>query len=369
MGIEMKKNNGFFGVIAAFFILSAAALLSSCGDSDSIDPDCDIRELTTCGLIEEFTGPTPTCDSNEVGIVDGCGEAISALDIHDPVIVNLQGLAVDTAHTITITDSGASDISTLPGHAAGSSAVTSDKDGDIFMATVVQNMTDAALLGEYTVTVSDPTPTAVATFSYTVENQSRVQCTDNAQAAKASFTDAENVFATVTGSLEDGSYDVYVVSDKQSAIPNNGAVPGTPLSIAVSGGSGNLDLGTYPAGSAYDVLVDVDGNGRYDRDTDLISRHARYHPCFAVQAANSAVPPASSAPDPIVGDRLGNKREIFDPDADKAAIRDVFASLTPAETSAETANDRYPCRRAPGQLDRSRYVNRFVRNDPARIEQ
>ena len=36
-------------------------------------------------------------------------------------------------------------------------------------------------------------------------------------------------------------------------------------------------------------------------------------------------------------DRLGNKREIFDPDASKVAIRDVFANLRPAQTSAITA--------------------------------
>ena len=36
-------------------------------------------------------------------------------------------------------------------------------------------------------------------------------------------------------------------------------------------------------------------------------------------------------------DGTGIRREIFDPDASKVAIRDVFANLTPAQTSAITA--------------------------------
>ncbi len=144
---------------------------------------------------------------------------ITALDIHDPVIANFQGLAANTTHNITISDSDSPpvDISTLPSHAAGSSAVTSDKDGSIFMATIVQNMTDSAVLGEYTVTVSDSVPTVVATLNYSVEDRNRVQCTtSDPLVAKASFTSAETVFATVTGTLVDGSYDVYVISDIES---------------------------------------------------------------------------------------------------------------------------------------------------------
>jgi hypothetical protein len=329
----MNKNNVFFRVIAALFVLSGVLILSSCGGSSDCNIGDPYGEDTCIGPPEPVVSfvPPPTCDSNEAGIVDGCGEAISALDIHDPVIANLQGLAVNTVHTVTISDSGAIDIAPLPSHAAGSSAVTSDKDGNIFMATIVQNMSDIAALGEYTVTVSAPGPTVVQTLNYTVENRNRVQCTDNLLAAKASFTSAENVFATVTSTLADGSYNVYVISDKQTAIPDGGAIPGTPLSITLAGGTGSLDMGTYAAGTSFDVLVDVDADGVYDRDLDLISRHARYHPCFAIQGANTG------APDQIAADQLGNKREIFDPDADKVPIRDVFSNLTPAETSANTA--------------------------------
>jgi hypothetical protein len=293
----MNKNNVFFRVIAALFVLSGVLILSSCGGSSDCNIGDPYGEDTCIGPPEPVVSfvPPPTCDSNEAGIVDGCGEAISALDIHDPVIANLQGLAVNTVHTVTISDSGAIDIAPLPSHAAGSSAVTSDKDGNIFMATIVQNMSDIAALGEYTVTVSAPGPTVVQTLNYTVENRNRVQCTDNLLAAKASFTSAENVFATVTSTLADGSYNVYVISDKQTAIPDGGAIPGTPLSITLAGGTGSLDMGTYAAGTSFDVLVDVDADGVYDRDLDLISRHARYHPCFAIQGANTG-PPTRSPP-------------------------------------------------------------------------
>jgi hypothetical protein len=335
MGKEMKKSCGFYRAISALFILFGVSMLASCGSgSGTGDVDCDPLTPNFCSDDSgNGSGIAPTCDSNEAGIVDGCGEAITALDRLDPVIVNLQGLAANAAHSVTITDSSqpAIDISTLPEHAAGSSALTSDKDGNIFMATIVQNMTAAAALGEYTVTVSDSVPTVVQTFNYNIENRNRVLCTDDLQAAKASFTSAESVFATVTGTLGNGSYDVYVISDAQTAIPNGGPIPGTAVQIAVSGGTGTLDLGTFASGTAHDVLVDVDGDGFYDRDSDLISRHARYHPCFVIQDANS------EASDQIVADQLGNKREIFDPDADKVAIRDVFASLTPAQTSANTA--------------------------------
>lgn len=313
-------------------LLSVATILliSACGAENEFECSYFARECA-----DDSIPVIPTaCGANEPGIVDGCGEAITTLDIHDPVTLNLQGLVANTVHTITITNPDSDDIAPLPGYAAGSNAATSDKDGDIFMSTIVQNMTDAAVTGEYTVTVSDPTPTVVQTWSYTIEDRNRVQCSDSADpataVAKASFTSGDNVYAVVKGTLSDGDYPLYVLSDSQTAIPNGGIIPGISSTITLAGGSGGLDLGnTYTSGS-YDVLVDVDANGFYNRDTDLISRHARLHPCFAIQAANSG----ATITEQIAADRNGNKREIFDPDADKVAIRDVFANVTPSEVSA-----------------------------------
>jgi hypothetical protein len=337
-GRAMKNGRRLIHLFTAvLLIVPATLLLSSCESGSGfydgdLEWDCSSSVFSKDACVDTSGGTIvipPSCDSNDPGIVDGCGEAITAVDIHDPVIINLQGLAADTIHTITITDPNTDDIAILPGHAAGSSAATSDKDGNIYMATIVQNMTDAAVLGDYTVTVSDATPAVVQTWTYTVDTLNRVQCTDAGLLSQASFTSAEHVYASVTSTLADGDYDVYVISDRQTAIPDGGIIPGTAATITLAAGSGSLDLGTFASGT-YDVLVDVNGNGFYNRATDLISRHARLHPCFAIQAANTG------AAQQIAADQKGNRREIFDPDADKAAIRDIFASVTPGEGSADS---------------------------------
>ena len=203
------------------------------------------------------------------------------------------------------------------------------------MATIVQNMADAAATGTYTVTVSDPTPAVVQTWTYTVSDLNRIRCVDGVDpltaTPKASFVSGEDIFAVVESTLAGGNYSVYVLSDNQTTIPNGGIIPGTPSTISLVSGQGGINLGvagTDFASGAYDVLVDVNGNGFYDRDTDLISRQARLHPCFAIQAT-----PHTGTVDQIAADQKGNRREIFDPDADKAAIRDVFASIIPGEAT------------------------------------
>jgi uncharacterized protein YfaP (DUF2135 family) len=341
----MKNGRSFLHIVTAvLLIVPATLLLSSCESGSGfydgdLEWDCSDSVFSKDACVDNSGGTIvipPSCDSNDPGIVDGCGEAITDVDIHDPVIINLQGLAADTAHTITITDPTPTDISTLPSHAAGSAAATSDSDGNIYMATIVQNMTDSAVLGDYTVTVHDLVAAAdVQSWTYTVGDLSRVQCADGIDPAtanpKASYSSGENVFAVVNSSLTDGDYNVYVLSDIQTAIPDGGIIPGTPTTITLAGGLGGVNLGvagTDYASGTYDVLVDANGNGYYNRGTDLISRHARLHPCFAIQAANSG------AADQIAADQKGNRREIFDPDANKAAIRDVFASVTPKENSS-----------------------------------
>jgi hypothetical protein len=345
----MKNGRSLLHLFTAvLLIVPATLLLSSCESGSGfydgdLEWDCSdsVFSSDACG---DTSGGTiiipPSCDSNDPGIVDGCGEAITAVDIHDPVIINLQGLAPDTAHTITITNPSLVNISTLvgpPPTAAGSSAATSDKDGNIYMATIVQNMEEATTeLGTYTVTINDGA-TDVATYNYSVEDQSRVQCADNIDPAianpQASFASAASVFAVVKGSLADGDYNVYVLSDVQTAIPNGGIIPGTALTLTLSNGdgTGGIDLGNTYTSGAYDVLVDVNNNGYYNRGTDFISRHARFHPCFVIQTVNAG----SLIYEQIAADQKGNRREIFDPDYDNAVIRDVFASVTPSETSID----------------------------------
>jgi len=271
-------------------------------------------------------GVVPTCNSDEIGIVDACGVALTAaIDLHDPVAMSVNGLAANTRHTIVVTDPLAAEITPVGGLIA-----ISDSAGAINKAIIVQNMPVTGQLGLYAVAVAVEGGATVQTLNYTLENLSRVQCVDNTSNPQASFLTSETVFAKIDkndGSLADGTYNVYVMSDSEKALADGGPVGGTPLSLTVTGGTGTVSLGTFAAGS-YDVLVDVNGNGIFNQDTDLISRHNRLLPCFAVQSAGAITVQQ------IVSDKNGNKREIFDPNANIAAIRDIQAFVTPTERSA-----------------------------------
>ena len=328
--IPMLRNA--LAIFAAILILTAcgggADFYSEGGNLISCDSPWASPDHCDDGSGGGTVGVLPTCDGNETGIIDACGEAISALDLHDPVYMSLTGLAVNTRHTIVITDPSAAEITP-----AGGLVATSDGDGNINKVVIVQNMDPAAELGDYTVSVDEqavPTGTP-QTLTYTVENRSRVECVNNADTPQASFLAGDTVFARVTkndGTLADGDYDVYVVSDLQKPLANGGLISGTPSTVTVASGSGTVSLGTHSLG-AYDVVVDVNGNGIFNQGTDLISRHNRLLPCFSVQAPNSGL----AMVEQIASDKNGNKREIFDPDANVEAIRDIQAYVTPMERS------------------------------------
>lgn len=325
--------------VTALLAIAVLLLVTACGGGDAgegftfPDPDTNYCGGAFAGpgcvpTVGGTVGVLPTCNSDETGIIDACGVAVTAVDIHDPVAMSVTGLAADTRHVITITDALGADVTP-----SGGLVATSDGDGDINKVVIVQNMADSAPLGSYNVTVAEEggggTP---QTLSYVVENRSRVQCVDNAGAAQASFLTSDVVFAKVDkndGSLADGTYNVYVLSDAQKALADGGLISGTPLTVTVASGTGTTSLGNFAVGS-YDVVVDVNGNGYFNQATDLISRHNRLLPCFAVQAANSG----SVIVEQIASDKNGNKRQIFDPDANIAAIRDIQAFVTPSERSA-----------------------------------
>ena len=331
--LNVKNHRSIYILILAVLAMQ----LSSCGDSAFYDPDqtCTdtdpFGENTDCLPPPIIITPPPLCNGNDAGVVDGCGEAITAVDIYDPVTINLTGLTADTVHTIEVSDPSAAVIDPL----AGGYSVSSDKDGNIYMATVVQNNVLTSGAGTYSVTVKEA-GTAVQTLTYDVEDLSRVYCSDVAGTLKSSFASGANVYANIEksgGTLADGDYDLYVVSDQPTPIPNGATIPGAATSISVVGGTVIADLGRSFTSGHYDVVVDIDGNGKYDRDTDLFSRHSRNNPCFTIQAANS------DAPQQIASDRRGNNREIFDPDADIADIRGINSFLVPTEISAAPNTD------------------------------
>ncbi|WP_455217825.1 hypothetical protein, partial [Kaarinaea lacus] len=305
------------------------------GNSATVNEFCNspwLQPGPNCGVDGQTPRVLPVCAGDQPGIIDACGQTISALDLHDPVMMTVVGLAPDTRHVITITAPTTGDITP-----AGGFVATSDVDGEINKAVIVQNMDAAAELGDYTVTVAtEAAPaTPVETLTYTLENRARVQCASDAGGtAQASFTTADNVFAYVDqggGAIADGNYNLYVISDVQKPLANGGLISGTPVAIPVAGGTGALDLGTFAVGG-YDLVVDINANGIFNQGTDLISRHNRLLPCFVVQGTAGGV-----LVQQIASDKNGNKREYFDANANvatKAEIRDVQAYLTPTQRSA-----------------------------------
>lgn len=307
------------------------------GNSDAINEFCNspwLQPGPNCGLDGVTPRVLPVCAGDQPGIIDACGQTISALDIHDPVMMTMVGLTANTRHVITIANPSSVDITP-----AGGFVATSDVDGELNKAVIVQNMDSAAELGDYTVSVAtEAAPgTVLQTLTYTLVDRPRVQCASDAGGTpQASFTTGQNVFAYVdqgAGTIADGDYNVYVISDVQKPLADGGLISGTAQTITVAGGTGSLDLGTHAIGG-YDVVVDINADGIFNQGSDLISRHNRLLPCFAVQGAGGGV-----LVEQIASDKNGNKREIFDANANvgsKAEIRDVQAYLTPTQRSSSS---------------------------------
>lgn len=315
-----------FGIVP----ILAALTLVGCGDSDGSISGGRDGSGTSGGTGAPAIAPLPTCDGSDTGVVDACGGTITAgLDIHDPVVINLTGLTPNSQHEIVITDPTSAEITPAGGYLA-----TTDEVGALYRATVVQNMPDTASLGDYLISVTEQgSATPAQTLSYTLVDRSRVRCVDGANSPQASFLASENVFARVEaggGTLADGDYDLYVVSDLELPFPDGGPIGGTPVTVTVTGGVGTVDLGAFAPG-AYDVVVDVDADATFDQDIDLISRQNRLLACFAIQSASGG----TVTPDQIAVDRNGNKRDLFDPDANIPDIRDLFASVTPLQRSQQ----------------------------------
>ncbi|MBL1277028.1 MAG: hypothetical protein COB30_013160 [Ectothiorhodospiraceae bacterium] len=280
-------------------------------------------------------GILPVCNDDQPGIIDACGVTITnPIDLHDPIAISVSSLTANTRHTITIVDTDVTPLEITP---TGGLLAISDSVGAINKAVIVQNMPLGAFLGDYTVTISEEggDGSTDQTLSYTLADLSRVRCVNGSGTATASFLSTETVFAKVdanAGPLSDGTYDVYVLSDLQKPLANGGLISGTPATITIASGTGTIDLGTastYSIGG-YDVVVDVNRNGLFNQGTDLISRHNRLMSCFAVQG------PSGTAVQQIASDKNGNKREIFDSNANIAAIRDIQAFVIPTERSAVT---------------------------------
>lgn len=276
------------------------------------------------------------------GLVDATGAPISQVDLADPVTVNAEGLDPNTAYRIVVRDPSGNQLNPTGGFVA-----TTDEDGNLPNLTVVQDLDvldqvgqaaagrvvarRLAQAGAYEIDVLDDAQNQVLTMDFTAADLSRVFTVDGAGVARGSFLPSEAVTAKVErggGSLADGSYNVYVVSDLAAVLADGDAIGAPAAAVVVSGGTGTADLGTYAVG-AYDLVVDVDGNGTFEAATDLISRRERFRAGFTVQTANSG----GAIVGQVCADRNGNYRDVFDPNAAESSIRDMWAYITPSERS------------------------------------
>jgi hypothetical protein len=301
------------------FALAAAMLLSGCGNDDFLGENLG----DAIGLQDPMTG-----------LVDGLGNIITSVDIGDPITIQVPRLASDTQYVIRITDANGVEYNPADGILA-----TANEQGTIYQSTVVQNLdsraNNAAVLappGDYSISIRRTSGALVKTLDFEVLDKSRVYCSDGTGSRRASFQATQDVFVTVEragGMLSDGNYDVHVVSDLNVALPNGGGLPDATTNVTVNGGVGIANLGMFASG-AWDIVVDLDDDGFYTQDTDLISRHRRLHACFTVQSANTGAPLVEQ----IGADREGNHREVFDPLADQAEpVADVHARVTGSEAS------------------------------------
>lgn len=277
-------------------------------------------------------------------IVDETGSAITAVDTNDPVKLSLSGLTANTQYNISVT---APDGTTLS--PSGGFIATADEEGNLPSSSIIRDLSttpsnatlvlDEGLIvprikaqtGTYNIAVADPSGNSVFSGNFAVADRSKVFCADSTGTARASFLPTESVYARLekgTGSLADGTYSCYVSSDLNAQYADGDTLVGTNVSVTVASGVGSANLGTYALGQ-YDVVCDLNGNGKYNKGTDLISRSPRFDPCFTIQNANTG----SDIIGQVCSDKNGNYKDIFDPNATDSTIRDVWAWIAPQERS------------------------------------
>jgi len=139
------------------------------------------------------------------GLVDSAGNAITSVDSNDPVTAAFTGLAANKQYSIVVADPTGALLSPEGGFKA-----TSDEDGEIPAATLVQDLsetdnptaaraswTQAVEVGQYTVTVTDEDGNVIYELTFDVVKWLKVFCADDTGAARASFTPSQPVFAKI----------------------------------------------------------------------------------------------------------------------------------------------------------------------------
>jgi hypothetical protein len=305
--------------------------------------------LVIAALLAIGVGACSSGGGAKSGLVDENGTTITTVATNGSVTASFSGLKKNTQYTIVVKDPSGNTLSP-----AGGFIATSDEDGNIPASTLMQDLgvitnsrlsgpngtravstLAAAVTGAYSIAVNGPDGSEATKLTFTVDNPSKVFCSDSTGTARGSFAPGEIVYASLDkgdGDLADGTYTCYAVSDNGAALQDGNTLAGVAQgTITVVNGKGTVALGSsfssLPPNNAYDVVCDIDKDGKFTRSKDLISRPRRFNACFTIQAAHSG----NDIIGQICADRNGNYRDVFDPNAADGNIRDVWAWISPAE--------------------------------------
>ena len=116
----------------------------------------------------------------------------------------------------------------------------------------------------------------VGTYAYLRFSPPTIESCSGTGELKDNFSLHENVYVNGSGFLPNATYDLYVVSDVETwadGMPIPARETGTETTVT-SDADGNVSpvaIWNDPsAEGAYDIVVDVNGNGNYDKDTDAL---------------------------------------------------------------------------------------------------
>ena len=162
------------------------------------------------------------------------------------------GSSVTCSVTSPVTEAG--QVWTCTGW-VGSGSVPSSGSGSFVTFTITENST--------------------ITWNWQVRERPTIGSCDGTGAQKDVFNSDETVYVTGTGYAPNQTYNIYVVNDTAwvdgMTIPAR--IQGTVTSVS-SDSSGNINLTAVWNKSLtpgkYDILVDVNGNGKYDADVDAL---------------------------------------------------------------------------------------------------
>ena len=179
----------------------------------------------------------------------------SAHDSPSPAVGNNpygDGSSVTCSVTSPVTEAG--QVWTCTGW-VGSGSVPSSGSGSFVTFTITENST--------------------ITWNWQVRERPTIGSCDGTGAQKDVFNSDETVYVTGTGYAPNQTYNIYVVNDTAwvdgMTIPAR--IQGTVTSVS-SDSSGNINLTAVwnkpLTPGKYDILVDVNGNGKYDADVDAL---------------------------------------------------------------------------------------------------